>query len=214
MAPSIRSATADDGEAIFELMYREPLPEVLAMTGGLEQARAFGRLLPAVPTPPGDETFVCEVDSRVVGMLQVRPRTKEPPASSFLPGLVRLLITQYPAWAWAGMLRRLTVRARLQFPPVDGACHIVEIHVDPERRNLGTGAKLIRFAEEYAGANGCTRLSLSTTATSPARRLYERSGFRVVDERTDREYESATGIPGRVLMVKELAGTRGRPTSA
>ncbi len=102
------------------------------------------------------------------------------------------------------MLRRLTIRTRLQFPPVEGAYHITEIHVHPERRNLGIGTRLLRFAEAEARRKGCERMSLSTTASNPARKLYERLGYLVVDQKTTPEYEAITGIPGRVLMVKEL----------
>ena len=39
---------------------------------------------------------------------------------------------------------------------------------------------------------------------TPARRLYDRHGFQVVETRTDRAYERYTGIEGRVLMVKDV----------
>ncbi len=42
-------------------------------------------------------------------------------------------------------------------------------------------------------------------AANPARRLYERHRFRVVETRTDADYERYSGVEGRVLMVKELA---------
>jgi len=47
-------------------------------------------------------------------------------------------------------------------------------------------------------------MSLTTHTSNPARRLYERHGYRVVETRTDPAYERYTGIEGRVLMVKEL----------
>ncbi len=47
-------------------------------------------------------------------------------------------------------------------------------------------------------------MSLITTTTNPARRLYERHGYRVVETRADAAYERYTGIAGRYLMVKEL----------
>jgi hypothetical protein len=59
-------------------------------------------------------------------------------------------------------------------------------------------------------------LSLTTAITNPARRLYERNGYGVVGEKRDAEYERITGVPGRVLMVKELddAGCSARPAIA
>jgi ribosomal protein S18 acetylase RimI-like enzyme len=47
-------------------------------------------------------------------------------------------------------------------------------------------------------------MSLTTHTANPARRLYERHGFWVVETRTDTDYERYTGIEGRFLMVKEL----------
>ena len=198
---AIRRAVRKDTKAIFEVMYREPPPEVLAMAGSLEGALAFGRILPLVT----EETFVSLLAGSVTGMLQARLPARDPrPAPAPLPGLVRVLVGHYPPWSWPRVLRRLTVRMRLQFPPVEGAYHVAEIHVAPERRNQGIGSRLLRFAEEQAREQGCPRLSLTTTATNPAQRLYERVGFRVVDRKTDPEYELVTGIPGRILMVKEL----------
>jgi len=39
---------------------------------------------------------------------------------------------------------------------------------------------------------------------NPARRLYERRGYRVTGERRVSGYEAVTGAPGRVLMEKAL----------
>ena len=47
-------------------------------------------------------------------------------------------------------------------------------------------------------------LSLTTAIDNPARHLYERMGFTVELEKRNRRYQSITGSPGRVLMVKHL----------
>lgn len=47
-------------------------------------------------------------------------------------------------------------------------------------------------------------MALTTTTANPARRLYERHGYRVVETRTDTVYERYTGIQGRHRMVKDL----------
>jgi ribosomal protein S18 acetylase RimI-like enzyme len=47
-------------------------------------------------------------------------------------------------------------------------------------------------------------MALTTTTENPARHLYERHGFRVVETRTDPAYERYTGIEGRHRMVKDL----------
>jgi len=87
--------------------------------------------------------------------------------------------------------------------PVD-AYVIAELHVDPPYRNRGIGRAMLRYAEEEARRKGCSVMSLVTHTSNPARRLYERHGFQVVETRTDPDYERYTGIEGRLLMVKEL----------
>jgi len=47
-------------------------------------------------------------------------------------------------------------------------------------------------------------MSLVTAISNPARRLYERNGYVITDEKSDAEYEAHTGSAGRILMVKRL----------
>jgi ribosomal protein S18 acetylase RimI-like enzyme len=58
--------------------------------------------------------------------------------------------------------------------------------------------------EEYAIEQNAQHISLTTTTDNPARRLYERNGFRCVQQRTNARYERLTGSEGRVLMVKQI----------
>ena len=92
----------------------------------------------------------------------------------------------------------------MQLEPPAGSYYIAEIDVDPDWRNRGIGGALLDYAEAEARAAGYTVMSLTTTTINPARRLYERHGFRVVETKTDAAYERYTGIQGRHLMVKEL----------
>lgn len=56
--------------------------------------------------------------------------------------------------------------------------HVVDIALLPEHRGLGLGGRLLRWVlESTAGA-----VTLHVLAWSPARRLYERLGFCVVDD--------------------------------
>ena len=81
---------------------------------------------------------------------------------------------------------------------------IKRMMVDPAARGQGIGAALLEQVEREARAQGARALSLTTATNNPARRLYERAGFRVTETRTDPEFEAATGVAGRVLMVKAL----------
>lgn len=76
--------------------------------------------------------------------------------------------------------------------------------MDPRYRNRGIGGALLDYAEAEARAGGYTQMTLTTTTMNPARHLYERHEFRVVDTRTDPDYERYTGIPGRYRIVKDL----------
>jgi ribosomal protein S18 acetylase RimI-like enzyme len=103
-----------------------------------------------------------------------------------------------------GVLQRMKVRERLNFAKAEGSYHIAELHVDEALRGQGIGGGLLDQAEAEARKGGCNQMSLVTAIANPARRLYERHGFVVVETKTDAEYESGTGSEGRVLMVKEL----------
>lgn len=51
--------------------------------------------------------------------------------------------------------------------------------VDDARRSAGTGAALMRAAEEWAVAHGCAQLELSSNvARTRAHQFYERQGYR------------------------------------
>jgi GNAT superfamily N-acetyltransferase len=63
------------------------------------------------------------------------------------------------------------------------AVYIRGMAVSPSARGSGTGTALLQHVENWAAAQGCVRLILSTTPfLSSAIRLYERSGFTRTDE--------------------------------
>jgi GNAT superfamily N-acetyltransferase len=67
-----------------------------------------------------------------------------------------------------------------------------KLYIHPDHRNHGFGAEALRMRVDEAAARGLpTRLTVLTT--NPARRFYEREGFRVASE-----------TPERRLMVKPL----------
>jgi ribosomal protein S18 acetylase RimI-like enzyme len=103
------------------------------------------------------------------------------------------------------VLGRYRARLRVQPPTPEGAYHIAELQVDDAYRNKGIGGELLDYAETDARGRKVRQMSLHTTTINPARHLYERHGFRVVETKTDPSYERYTGIAGRHLMVKELS---------
>jgi ribosomal protein S18 acetylase RimI-like enzyme len=107
------------------------------------------------------------------------------------------------------MLLRGRVWSRVQLRPPRDSFHIREIHVKTEERNKGVGGALLRWAEVEARHRDFATMSLVTHTANPARRLYERAGYRVVETRTDPRFERYTGIEGRQLMVKDLTQSSG-----
>jgi ribosomal protein S18 acetylase RimI-like enzyme len=63
----------------------------------------------------------------------------------------------------------------------DGSVHLVDIAVLPERQNQGIGSGLIRRLMMGAAEKG-KPLNLHVEQSNPARRLYERLGFEIVEE--------------------------------
>jgi 2'-5' RNA ligase/GNAT superfamily N-acetyltransferase len=56
--------------------------------------------------------------------------------------------------------------------------YLANLIVDATERNAGVGAHLLAATEALAAERGCTRLTLRTIADGPARRFYERHGWR------------------------------------
>ena len=63
--------------------------------------------------------------------------------------------------------------------------------------------------QALGGERELVRLSLTTRASNPARRLYARQGYRVTAESRVPGYFEFTGATGRVRMEKTLGETEG-----
>ena len=200
---TFRKATPGDTERIADIMHGEPGPEAVAIAGCVEAARAFGVGLVRLPNSPygWQCSSVAEAEGRVVGVLQTAASSTE---IQVTPRLALLALRTFGVGI-ISVLPRLRARQRVALSPPGETYHISELHVDPRLRGQGIGGALLDFAEQEARAAGFTQMSLATTTSNPARRLYERHSFRVVETRSDRAYERYTGIAGRLLMVKELS---------
>src|SRR5207248_2962833 len=77
---------------------------------------------------------------------------------------------------------------------VDAATPELAIAVRDGRRGEGIGARLLQELADLARLEGVSQLSLSVERENPARRLYERSGYREIGEDPG----------GGVLMLLEL----------
>lgn len=59
--------------------------------------------------------------------------------------------------------------------------HLIQIQVDPKFQNKGFGRKLLEFVKEVALEKGFP-IRLEVLKNSPAKKLYESFGFKIIDE--------------------------------
>jgi|GEM_PF-2793853 len=204
---TVRPARAGDLDRLIAIMYDEPGRDLLSVAPDPRKARAVGALIlrQGIELRP-ERTLVAELDGLVVGLME----TMRPSEDTIITPLavVRVLARAMPIVGPAGVLRYFQyqrVRARVQVDRAPRSFYIAELDVHPECRNRGIGGALLRYAEEVARREGFITMSLTTSTINPAQHLYQRHGFHIVETRLDAAYEAMTGIPGRVLMVKELA---------
>ena len=82
--------------------------------------------------------------------------------------------------------------------------HIEWIGVTYPEQKRGIGRLLLRFADNYARANGCEEISLAVVKGNLAKRLYMRSGYQVTKEECCCCSFIITGYCGGEEMVKNL----------
>ncbi len=200
---TFRAADHNDRPALAEVFGRVPSDEQLGMAGGDAKraarfrALAMGSMFSAQGIA---RTIVAVRQGEVVGLLQSGAETGDRVSLGLALGVVRV----FGILGVRTFLRRDRARARVHIPPPPGSYHIAELHVLSSCRNLGIGAALLEEAERRAREDGFAEMSLTTTTSNPARRLYERAGFELRETRRDPEYLALTGVEGHVLMVKRL----------
>jgi ribosomal protein S18 acetylase RimI-like enzyme len=201
---TFRPAHHDETDRIAEIMFGEPPQEAVRVCEGVERARRFCYM--QVKTP----TLGMGWDRTVFGMLGDEPVTvlqagRQIGGMSVTPALVWNTLRILGPVRTVRSLPFLSAMRRVNAPAPEGSYHIAELHTHPDHRNKGLGKAALEYAEAEAREEGVATMSLVTTVINPARHLYERQGFKVIETRTDVEYERMTGIPGRNLMVKELS---------
>jgi ribosomal protein S18 acetylase RimI-like enzyme len=195
-----RRGTVDDVEDLAFIQYQSPSREAVAMAGSAAAARAFGAaLLTRTLQDATAEIIVLEVDGGPVGFAELSTGSDMPPLMIVARCAIRSMGLRGALFAgW-----RARARSRVEIEAPDGI-HLVELQVAPDHRSKGFGALLLGEVERRAREQQAPALSLTTAIDNPARHLYERSGFAVEGERRNHRYETITGSPGRVLMVKRL----------
>jgi len=200
MALSFRGATTEDLPALGDVFGHDPSEEQMGLAGGDQRRARRLRALMASKMFGSSalaRTTVATDEGKVVGFVQAGAETGL--SLSVVLGTLRIF-----GFRWLAFVRLDRARARVHLAPPPGSYHIAEVHVLSTRRNRGVGEALLVEAERDARSKGYATMSLTTTTSNPARRLYERFGFDLVETRVDEAYRAATGIAGRVLMVKKL----------
>lgn len=199
---TIRPAAASDMQRIAELISGDPGDEAVGLVGDRLLARKLGMALDQAGGSTGGwkDSVMADLDGKTVGVIQAGDlrefsiRLSDVWLTLRILGPVRM-VKRIPAFK---------ARARVQPQRPPGAYHIAEIDVDPGYRGRGIGGALLDWAEAQAHEQGFKQMSLTTTTSNPARRLYERHGFVIAETTTDPAYKRYTGIEGRYLMLKDL----------
>jgi ribosomal protein S18 acetylase RimI-like enzyme len=146
---------------------------------------------------------VCQVakrDGQVVGMLLAHPGASLRRRES-RTGLHLVCIFGLPAVI--RLTRRLSVYGDL-VESEDDEFYLGNLAVLPEFQGRGVGASLLDRADELARSAGLAKCSLIVTFDNRARRLYERSGYRIVQSYKLAHPMIAHGSGGFYRMVKSL----------
>ena len=204
---TIRPARAGDVDRLIAILYDDPPRDLLGLVPDPVKARAVGAVL--LRRGLAIElrlTKVAVIDDKVVGLMELRRPGEDsrmtPWSMLGVAGREVPIVGVGGLWRYARYQR---ARSRVNMPHPPDALYVGELDVHRDWRNRGLGGELLRHAEEQARREHFPRMALTTTTINPARHLYERHGFRIVETRLDPSYERLTGIPGRVLMVKDVA---------
>lgn len=202
-ALDLRFAQPADLPQIIQAAYEDPEPPMVRFFGSRELTRSVGSVLISYGLEISlQHATVAEANGGVVAVMEsgtVHDRVSAMRALRAVPALLRVLGPRMITVLW-----RLRHRASVQFDAVPGAYPVGALYTAPSHRNRGIGRALLVHAERLASDGGLRSLSIETGIDNPARRLYERHGFVLQDEKRNEGYEQATGSPGRVLMLKAL----------
>jgi len=201
---TFRPARHDETGRICEIMYSNPPQEAVRICESEDRARRFCYMQVGMPELGlgWERTVLAALDGEPVTVLQA---SIEKGDYSITPRLVWNTLRVLGPVRTIRSLPYIPAQRRVTPPVPEGSYYIAELHTHPDFRNRGLGKAALEYADAQARKEGCSTMSLVTTVVNPARHLYERQGFEVVETRTDDVYERMTGIPGRNLMVKELA---------
>jgi ribosomal protein S18 acetylase RimI-like enzyme len=147
-----------------------------------------------------DVCWVAEQNGQVVGALLAYPGSRLR-RLEFWTGLH--LVRIFGLSAVIRLARRLPAYGNLA-ESEDDEFYLSNLAILPEWQGRGIGASLLKYADELARAAGLEKCSLMVTFDNPARRLYERTGYRIVRSWKSDHPMIAHGSGGFYRMVKVL----------
>lgn len=74
----------------------------------------------------------------------------------------------------------------LEFQEKKDAWHLWDMQISLSMQGRGLGTKLLRFMEDEIRSKGGNRILLNVYKSNPAVKLYERSGYNIIEENGDR----------------------------
>jgi len=201
---TIRPAVVEDNARLAYIVFNEPDFEAVALIGDVRRARRYGYgkiALEKIPSSAVRHTVVAEQDGQVVGLLQYAVEKEYLPK---VPVVWLLVKTVGPI----GFLRRIPkLRAlqRVNIAAPEGALNIEALYIDPAFQGQKIGSLLLEWVNEEAVRRQVKKLSVSTWMGYRSIGLYERDGFEQIKTAQDAKYEAYYGVPGRVLLVKDVS---------
>lgn len=119
------------------------------------------------------------------------------------PGTVWAILRRFGASAPRVLWRGARVE-RLLAPPRPGELYVAHLGVEPAVRGRGIMAGMLEAEIAQARRRGYRAMSLDVARDNPARRLYERVGFRVVGLRRSALGDERWRVPDHYRMELEL----------
>jgi GNAT superfamily N-acetyltransferase len=203
---TLRPAVAEDNPRLAYIVFNEPDFEAVALIGDVPRARKYGYgkiALEKIPSSPIRHTVVAEQDGQVVGLLQYAVEKEHLPT---LP-VVWLLVKSVGPIGFLRRIPKLRALRRVNIATPEGALNIEAVNVDPAYQNQKIGSALLEWVNQEAIRRRVRQMTVSTWIGYRSIALYERDGFKQVEAKRDVEYERYFGVPGRVLLVKELSSS-------
>lgn len=202
---TIRSAQPGDVKAVVPLLYASGPHEFdyVYTTAGTS---AHEYLAFAFPTGRGFSSYhictVAEVDGEVIGIAACHSGWDN---SSIDRGNIANMWRYYSIRDFLAVAQRGLRIATTMPPPDKDTDYISQVGVKEEFRGRGVGTALVRHLIGLARQKGRRKCALDVAVTNPeAQRLYERLGFRVVQENRWKYRQTHPDVPDQRRMEMVL----------